>query len=769
MRKHRVLAGILAAIMLLGMVPSALAADTGKSCHDPHPQEVSFDNLRLAKFAESLNNSQETTVNLIVSAPSDQNQVAVEFVLDGTSSLHEEGDLGLIKQTAAAIKNTFSKSENVYVGITVFGRKAETVLSMKSVDAITENANEMADNLSEQLKNLDTWLGSNVQAGIHKGLADLQKAPEGSKKYMVLVTDGGSYWWLDGEEPANNTYYTGAGAETAPLMNNDAAEGGYDELTPFEELIKLDLDSKPETYGDASAHEPLAAAVQQIKEKKASKEEKAYTNFETGIYWAAKELEKIPGDVNLITVGKEYYPNKGIKALTTLAGDFVDMAIEKDTTGFSKSLRGLSLDAAMDEIAAKLSIAVPAGSVIVDRMGKTVAEKGDTEKYDFNLRTDAMFTLRVDAKGVATQTYEAAMVNNVVAFADGSTLEYVSGSDEHFVFTLGQDIYTGGQITLIYKEKLVNYDTSSGHHDVRTNVDAILDTVPVAENGKYEGVAFPEPILSYREGSGSNGGGTIIPDDEVPKAELNETDHYAYIIGRKDGLVHPEANITRGEVATIYFRMLTDESRNELWSQSNPYTDVHPDTWCNAAVSTMSRAGVIQGFSDGTFRPYAPITRAQFATIAVRFFEVVYAGEDKFTDIADHWAKDYINKAAEAALINGFSDGTFRPNQNITRAQAMAIFNRVLGRAPEKDHLLPDDMITWPDNMNKSAWYYANMQEATNSHEYEVRYDAEGNPYEVWTKILPVRDWAAFEKEWSTVNSAANPGEVISVPVNVKK
>ena len=270
-------------------------------------------------------------------------------------------------------------------------------------------------------------------------------------------------------------------------------------------------------------------------------------------------------------------------------------------------------------------------------------------------------------------------------------------------------------------------------------------------------------------GSGGGGGGTIIPNDEPPKAELNETDHYAYIIGRKDGLVHPEANITRGEVATIYFRMLTDESRNKLWSQSNPYTDVQPDTWCNAAVSTMTRAGVIQGFSDGTFRPYAPITRAQFATIAVRFFEVVYSGDDKFTDIADHWAKDYINKAAEAALINGFSDGTFRPNQNITRAQAMAIFNRVLGRAPEKDHLLPGEMITWPDNLDKNAWYYANMQEATNSHEYEIKYDADGNPYEVWTKLLPVRDWAAFEKEWSTVNSAANPGEVISVPVNVKK
>ena len=248
---------------------------------------------------------------------------------------------------------------------------------------------------------------------------------------------------------------------------------------------------------------------------------------------------------------------------------------------------------------------------------------------------------------------------------------------------------------------------------------------------------------------------------KVENAGLDTVNHYAYIIGRKDGLVHPEAPITRAEVATIFFRMLTDESREQLWSQSNPYADVAPNMWCNAAVSTMTVGGIVQGYPDGSFRPRANITRAEFAAMAVRFFDVEYDGPDLFSDTTGHWASDLINKAASAGIILGFKDGTFRPDQDITRAEAIAIFNRVLGRAPDKDHLLPD-MITWPDNMDTDAWYYANMQEATNSHDYDRVKAADGTEYEVWTKILPVRDWAAFETEWATAGSAKNPGDVYS-------
>ena len=457
--------------------------------------------------------------------------------------------------------------------------------------------------------------------------------------------------------------------------------------------------------------------------------------------------------MNLFTVGKDYYKNQGIDALTNLAGEFVQMAIDMDDTKLSEKLMNKDLSTALDLIVQKISVMVPKDSTVTDYIGRTQKDKGETEDYNFDVITEDGFALRV-----GETTYTGSRVSeNTWTFGDGSRLVYTAGSDEHFVLTLGQDIVRGGKVSLIYNAKLARYDASSGHHDVLTNVEAYLDIIHAAGD-KADRCHFPEPSLGYQFGGGG-GGGTIIPDDEPPKAELNETNHYAYIIGRKDGLVHPEANITRGEVATIYFRMLTDESRNELWSQSNPYTDVQPDTWCNAAVSTMTRAGVIQGFSDGTFRPYAPITRAQFATIAVRFFEVVYSGDDKFTDIADHWAKDYINKAAEAALINGFSDGTFRPNRNITRAQACVIVNRALNRTPNAERLLPESkMITWPD-CTPDDWFYADMQEATNSHDY-VMVTVKGEKVEKWSKKLPQRDWAAFEHAWSTAHSAPG-GEVV--------
>lgn len=248
------------------------------------------------------------------------------------------------------------------------------------------------------------------------------------------------------------------------------------------------------------------------------------------------------------------------------------------------------------------------------------------------------------------------------------------------------------------------------------------------------------------------------------KPKLNKEDHYAYIVGYPDGLVHPERNITRAEVSTIFFRMLLDESREDFWAQENWFSDVPADKWFNNAVSTLANAGLITGYPDGSFKPNANITRAEFATIAIRFFleEDVEINENNLTDVKGHWAEANINLAYALGLINGYPDGTFRPNQLITRAEAMTIVNRVLERDPHKDHLL-DDMIEWPDNMNEDAWYYADVQEATNSHQF---YRDSEDEHEVWTELLPVRDWAALEREWSEANSSKNPGEVVDINIS---
>ena len=246
-------------------------------------------------------------------------------------------------------------------------------------------------------------------------------------------------------------------------------------------------------------------------------------------------------------------------------------------------------------------------------------------------------------------------------------------------------------------------------------------------------------------------------DGEFVPKWLNIDDHYAYIIGYEDGTVRPQGNITRAEVATIFFRLLTDEVRAEYWSTVSGYTDVKAGDWYNNAISTLSDLGIITGYEDGTFRPNASISRAEFVTIATRFFDYAAEYEGAFSDVSYlSWYADFVQAAVDMGLVNGYENGTFRPNASITRAEAVAIVNRVLLRRPDADHLLPwSVMNTFSDNVLESAWYYEDIQEATNSHDYEWLKSG----VEDWTEKLPERDWAALEREWSSAYDAPG-GEV---------
>ena len=227
------------------------------------------------------------------------------------------------------------------------------------------------------------------------------------------------------------------------------------------------------------------------------------------------------------------------------------------------------------------------------------------------------------------------------------------------------------------------------------------------------------------------------------KVQLEKDDHFGYIIGYPDGTVRPENYITRAEIATIFFRMLTDDSRANVWSQSNSFSDVSSSDWFNNAVSTLENAGVISGYSDNTFRPNEFITRAELVKIAVSFYGTTAGKDTHFSDTSAHWANAFIEAAREMGFVDGYTDGTFRPDDYVTRAEAMKIINRTLDRVPHKNHLL-SDMIVWSDNKNRSKWYYAEVQEATNSHVYIW-----DDLHEIWVRILDVRDWAALEKTWS--------------------
>ena len=233
----------------------------------------------------------------------------------------------------------------------------------------------------------------------------------------------------------------------------------------------------------------------------------------------------------------------------------------------------------------------------------------------------------------------------------------------------------------------------------------------------------------------------VIPDDDA--LGLNTTDHFAYIVGYGNGEVRPQNNITRAEVATIFFRLLTDDVRDENLTKTNRYSDVTRADWYNTAVSTLSSMGIITGYPDGTFRPNAAITRAEFAAIAARFDNDGDKTAAKFSDIATHWAKDEISIAYNNGWINGYPNGTFGPQRDITRAETMTLVNRVLNRQPEtEDDLLPN-MTVWTDNANPNAWYYLAVQEATNSHYYEFKTNSQ---YEKWTELRETRDWSQLEK-----------------------
>jgi uncharacterized repeat protein (TIGR02543 family) len=224
---------------------------------------------------------------------------------------------------------------------------------------------------------------------------------------------------------------------------------------------------------------------------------------------------------------------------------------------------------------------------------------------------------------------------------------------------------------------------------------------------------------------------TPKPEFYVP-SKLNGDDHFAYVFGYPDDTVHPFADITRAEVATIFFRLLKSDVRDANTTDENSFKDVNGD-WYTTAVSTMEKLGILDGRDDDMFEPDAPITRAEFAAVCARFDDEAKVGDLTFTDISGHWAENEIKAAANRGWVKGYDDNSFLPNKNITRAEAMTLINRVLERQPETvEDLISDEMVTWPDNAYTNAWYYLDVQEATNEHDFDRKDDS---IHETWTKI----------------------------------
>lgn len=346
-------------------------------------------------------------------------------------------------------------------------------------------------------------------------------------------------------------------------------------------------------------------------------------------------------------------------------------------------------------------------------------------------------------------------IDTSLDFQFSVTLTYPNQPTE----TLAITVKANGSVIIPNLPVGTDYDvteTTTGYTVTATNATGSIPvggTTAAFHNALTGGGDVPGP------GPGPNPGG-----DDGGTPALNRRDHYAYIIGYPDGNVRPQGNITRAEVATIFFRLLRDPVRTQYWSQTNSYSDVAGDKWYNNAISTLTNMGIICGYPDGTFRPDAPITRAELTKIAAGFFSdprVAATYDGRFSDVhGAEWYISYLMTAIKEGLIEGYPDGSFRPDRPITRAETCTIVNRTLGRKPDKDHLLPESvMINWPDNLDRNVWYYAQMQEATNSHDYRWT-SVYSEVCEQWTAKLIERDWAALERTWSHAHSAPG-GEVM--------
>lgn len=356
-------------------------------------------------------------------------------------------------------------------------------------------------------------------------------------------------------------------------------------------------------------------------------------------------------------------------------------------------------------------------------------------------------TIRVQADGQngvqGAKIYLCAEIDGDASAKEGSTISYNDVLDH-----IGMTVSKNG-VALASNKTAKLFSQLDAADDLKSNVfsnvfiaevgpktdpvdlDVTIDVDPAMGNAFQEAAAHITFVFS-------------VEDNELPPPPLECEKHDAYICGYPDGTVKPERQITRAEVATIFYRLLQDEARENVWSRTNSYSDVASSAWYNSAVSTLTNAGILAGYEDGTFRPNAPITRAEFATIAARFYHAPEVTGDAFPDISGSWARVYINRAAALGLVRGYPDGTFRPNTEITRAEVMEIINNVLFRTPDKEHFLPD-MVTWPDNPDTPGnWSYEAVQEATNNHNYER---VNNTSTETWTEITKARDWNALEAE----------------------
>lgn len=739
-----------------------------------------------SKIATKLDTNTWTS-NVTLSLPSAEEALGsdIVFVLD-KSSCKKETAASAAQMLTALQSQVQSNGSKIQVGVVVFGGDAWVSYPLEAFPATEAALEELSTALSTRPDGL--MGGSNMHAGLLAAQEMLRcSTTDANRKYVILVSDGLTRLFTGSDGKTKDIYYqytyqdmTGdkqVGTEEGQISPKDCVYFGMiDEWTSVR-TKETNTVLRPIPYGSWDTY------FSKVKDWVRTDGDAYALNYETyGNDPTEKVKNKVTGeitDTDFKYIGHNDYENHAMsvdRAVYEAYDSFTGMvdsgyrcyAVLPDSgtpfgTAFMDALNEYAHNSVIDfaGIGAEILYAVGAGSTVEDKIG---------DAFDFvpgSLKLTVGGT-ELESKAEGNVTYFGDSAENLNEENFRFKVQYAPDT-ETFVWTINENVSNFAPVQLTYTVKLTNPETAPGTYGVEdlngektlseaeaekalfTNAYAVLNAKNSA-GAPVKAQEFPKPSVSYTVKSFIDASGSPAI---IAAACLNTKDHYSYLIGYSDGTVRPNGRITRAEVATIFFRLLTDDARQRNWSSENNFSDVSADKWYNNAVSTLCHMGVLGGYSDGTFRPNAPITRAEFAKIAVSFAQTngsaVYS---YFTDVkTTDWFAPYVTTAKDSGLIEGYSDGSFKPENRITRAEACAIVNRVLGRKPSKNHMKISDRIDWPD-CTTADWFYEAIMEATNSHTYQM-----GKRVETWNGKLPQRDWAALENNWASAYTGKG-GEV---------
>ena len=758
-----------------------------------------------SKRATNLNGNYESKVTL--SLPSAEENLATDVVLVLDASKCTKDMLQATIKLIENLEKQVELGANIKVGIVMFKGNAVPFRTLEKADDLnalcktftgliqandTDGEKTKAAVRAHVAKTYPDFMngGTNVPSGLQlaKNMLEEDISVTDARKYVVLVSDGDTYLFCHKNDKNSGYDYTKAYTRAGPSKEHIGGVSEYDnydiEVPVRNKYLAtkntLNKDSWSDYLNYVGEHNKDFVQYDFQASAEALNNNKFPDGFTDNLLIPQTVKDRIiNSDVSRYQTAELYseLQEKYNCYYCFLPGGYDQartMLKAFTPTDHLIDAAGTNQDNIFSSITKDIIYLLGTGSTVKDEIGSGTDNKGNDYNFDFVDKAEAM-TLTVGKTTYVTQKAEAATLTGHetsrylfekegVAAANRAEAPYVlhyyqngedGQSNECFVWDINVPVSNFDPVALTYSVKLVNPKSASGtygqydadgskkYSGLYTNNSA---TLYPKDSNKNWGIPenFLKPTVSYTVsgGSGGNHKPTITIPDDVPTG-LNGKDHYAYVVGYPDGMVYPQKNITRAEVATIFFRLLKDETREANMTKSNSYNDMKDGAWYTCAVSTLSKMGIIKGYEDGSFKPDASISRAEFAAIAARFDPDGDKTPATFSDVSSHWAKDEISIAANHGWIKGYEDGSFKPDQKITRAETMTLVNRVLKRLPETKDDLHKDMKTWPDNQKESAWFYLAVQEATNSHYQKLKKDG---THEKWESMRETRDWAALEK-----------------------